>query len=39
VNAIMKLRILQNAGKLSCGYKIGGISSSVQFHRVSYLVS
>jgi hypothetical protein len=25
-----------NAGKLSSGYTIGGLSSSSQFHRVSY---
>jgi hypothetical protein len=35
VNAVMNLRVPQNAGKLSSGYIIGGLSSSSQFHRVS----
>jgi hypothetical protein len=35
VNAVMNLRVPQNAGKLSSGYMIGGLSSSSQFHRVS----
>jgi hypothetical protein len=30
-----KWRTLVNAGKLSSGYIIGGLSSSSQFHRVS----
>jgi hypothetical protein len=34
-NAVMKLRVPKNAGKLSSGYMIGGLSSSSQFHRVS----
>jgi hypothetical protein len=34
VNAIMSLWVAQNAGKLS-----SGLSSSVQLHRVSYLVN
>jgi hypothetical protein len=38
VNAVMNLRVPQNAGKLSSGYMIGGLSSSSQFHRVSQLV-
>jgi hypothetical protein len=35
VNAVMNLRVPQNAGKLSSGYVIGGLSNSSQFHRVS----
>jgi hypothetical protein len=35
VNAIMNLRVPQNAGKLSSGLTTGGISSSAQLHRVS----
>jgi hypothetical protein len=35
VNAVMNLRVPYNAGKLSSGYIIGGLSSSSQFHRVS----
>jgi hypothetical protein len=34
VNAVMNLRIPYNAGKLSSGYTIGGLSSNAQFHRV-----
>jgi hypothetical protein len=36
VNAVINLRVPQNAGELSSGYIIGGFSSSSQFHRVSY---
>jgi hypothetical protein len=36
VNAVMNFRVLYNAGKLSSGYIIGGLSSSSQFHRVSF---
>jgi hypothetical protein len=32
VNAVMNLRVPENAGKLSSGYMIGGLSSSSQFH-------
>jgi hypothetical protein len=32
VNAVMNLRVPKNAGKLSSGYIIGGLSSSSQFH-------
>jgi hypothetical protein len=32
VNAVMILRVPYNAGKLSSGYMIGGLSSSSQFH-------
>jgi hypothetical protein len=39
VNSLMNLRVPQNAGKLSRGLTIGGLSSSAQHHRVSYLVS
>jgi hypothetical protein len=35
VNAVMNLRVPENAGKLSSGYIIGGLSSSSQLHRVS----
>jgi hypothetical protein len=37
VNAVMNLRVAKNAGKLSIAYIIGDLSSSSQFHRVSYL--
>jgi hypothetical protein len=39
VNAIMKPRVPQSAGKLSGGYTTGGLSSSAQLHRDSYLVN
>jgi hypothetical protein len=35
VNAVLKLRVPYNSGKLSSGYIIDGLSSSSQFHRVS----
>jgi hypothetical protein len=35
VNAVVNLRVPKNAGKLSSGYIIGGLSSSSQFSRVS----
>jgi hypothetical protein len=35
VNVVMNPRVPQNAGKLSSGYIMGGISSSSQFRRVS----
>jgi hypothetical protein len=35
VNAVMNLRVPENAGKPSSGYIIGGLSSSSQFHRLS----
>jgi hypothetical protein len=35
MNAVMNLRVPKNAGKLSSGYIICGLSSSSQFHRVS----
>jgi hypothetical protein len=35
VNAVMNLWVPENAGKLSSGYTIGGISSSSQSHSVS----
>jgi hypothetical protein len=35
VNVVMNLQVPQNAGKLSGGYIICGLSSSSQFHRVS----
>jgi hypothetical protein len=35
VSAVMNFRVPYNAGKLSSGYTLGGISSSVQFHIVS----
>jgi hypothetical protein len=37
VNAVLNLRVPRNAGKLSSGYIIGGLSSSSQFHEVSLL--
>jgi hypothetical protein len=39
VNAVINLRVPINSWKLSSGYIIGGVSSSSQFHRVSWLVS
>jgi hypothetical protein len=39
VNAVMNLRVPKNAGKLSSGYIIVGLSSSYQFHIVRYVVS
>jgi hypothetical protein len=38
VNSVMNLRVAQNAGKLPRGLTTGGISSSAQLHRVSFLV-
>jgi hypothetical protein len=38
VNAVMNLRVLSNAGKLSSGYTICGLSSRAQLHRVSEFV-
>jgi hypothetical protein len=35
VNAVLNLRVPPNAGKLSSGYIIGGLSSSSHFHIVS----
>jgi hypothetical protein len=35
VNVVMNLPVPQNAGKLSSGYTIGGLSSSAQLHLVS----
>jgi hypothetical protein len=37
VNKLMNLRIPQNAVKFLNGYTTGGISSSAQLHRVSWL--
>jgi hypothetical protein len=39
VNSVLNLRVTWNAGKLSSGLTSGGLSSSAQLHRVSYLVS
>jgi hypothetical protein len=39
VNAVLNLHVPGDAGKLSSGYTIGGLSSSAQLHGVSYLVS
>jgi hypothetical protein len=36
VNAVMNLRVPGNAGKLSSDFTTGGLSSSAQFHRVSW---
>jgi hypothetical protein len=38
VNSLLNLRVSWNAGKLSSGLTSRGLSSSVQLHRVSYLV-
>jgi hypothetical protein len=38
VNAVMNLRVPWNAGNLSSAYTPGGLSSSAQLQRVSYLV-
>jgi hypothetical protein len=37
VNAIMNLWIPRNAGKLSSGYTISGLSSSAQLYGVSFV--
>jgi hypothetical protein len=37
VNAVMKLRVLLNAGKVLNGNRTGGVSSIAQLHGVSYL--
>jgi hypothetical protein len=34
VNAVMNLRVIENAGRLSSGCTTGGVSSSAQLHRV-----
>jgi hypothetical protein len=39
VNSVINLRVPQDAGKLSSGLRTGGLSSSAQLHRVTYLVS
>jgi hypothetical protein len=39
VNSVLNLRVPWNAGKLSSGLTSSGLSSSVQLHRVSLLVS
>jgi hypothetical protein len=35
VNSLLNLRVQWNAGKLSSGLTSGGLSSSVQLHRIS----
>jgi hypothetical protein len=35
VNAVMNFQVQKNARKLSSDYTTGGLSSSVQLHRVS----
>jgi hypothetical protein len=35
VKAVMNVQVIQNAGKLSSGYTIGGPWSSGRLHRVS----
>jgi hypothetical protein len=37
VNAVMNLRVPQHGGKLPSGYTTGGLSSSAQFHGVSFI--
>jgi hypothetical protein len=39
VNSLLNLRVPWNAGKLSSGLTSSGLSSSVQIHIVSYLVT
>jgi hypothetical protein len=39
VNAVMNLWVPYNAGKFISGCSTGGLSSSAQLHRVSFLVS
>jgi hypothetical protein len=39
MNSVLNLRVPRNAGKLSSGLTSGGLLSSAQLHRVSYLVS
>jgi hypothetical protein len=38
VNALMNFQVPLNAANLSSGYTTGRLSSSVQFHRVSYFI-
>jgi hypothetical protein len=38
VNAVMKILVPQNAGKLLRGCTNGGLSSVVKLHRVSYCI-
>jgi hypothetical protein len=38
VNSGLNLRVPLNAGKLSSGLTTGGLSSSAQLHRVSFLL-
>jgi hypothetical protein len=38
VKEVMNLRVLEKAGKLSCGYANGGLSSSAQRHRVGLVI-
>jgi hypothetical protein len=35
VNAVMNLRVPENAGTVSSGFTTGGLSSSAQLHTVS----
>jgi hypothetical protein len=37
VNAVMNLRVIWSAAKLSSGFTTGGFSSSAQLHRVSLI--
>jgi hypothetical protein len=39
LNVVRHIRVPYNAGKLSSGFAVGGLSWSSEFHRVSYLVS
>jgi hypothetical protein len=37
VNSVLNVRVPRNAGKLLSGLTSSDLSSSVQFHRVSYI--
>jgi hypothetical protein len=39
VTTVINFRVAYNAGKLSSGYRTGGLSSSAQHHRISQLVN
>jgi hypothetical protein len=39
VYEVINLQVPQNAGKLSSGFTTGGLSSSAQLHRVSFVIT